>query len=59
MITDANLGIKENLQNIFFLEFEIINNNDNNSNIKIIQEIKNDIVNKEIFFKLNVKKIKF
>ena len=53
MITDANLGIKENLQNIFFLEFDIINNNDN-SNIKIIQEIKNDIVNKEIFFKLNV-----
>ena len=27
MIIDANLAIKENLQNIFLIEFDLLNNN--------------------------------
>ena len=48
MIIDANLGIKENLNNIFFLEFDM-NNEEGNK----IRNINDDIVEKEINFTLN------
>ena len=58
MIIDANLAIKENLQNIFLLEFDLNNyNKDNNSNngkfIKLLREINNNCIEREIFFVLN------
>jgi len=54
MIIDANLAIKENLQNIFLIEFDLLNNNkDNNNNkfIKLLREINHP--DREIFFVLN------
>ena len=60
MIIDANLAIKENLQNIFLLEFDLNNyNKDNNSNsnngkfMKLLREINNNCIEREIFFILN------
>jgi hypothetical protein len=58
MIIDANLAIKENLQNIFLLEFDLNNyNKDNNSNnakfMKLLREINNNCIEREIFFVLN------
>ena len=54
MIIDANLAIKENLQNIFLIEFDLLNNNkDNNYNnkfIKLLREINHP--DREIFFVL-------
>lgn len=50
MIIDANLGIKENLKNIFFLEFELGNSKDN---LKSLREINNENVERELFFLLN------
>ena len=55
MIIDANLAIKENLQNIFLIEFDLLNNNkDNNYNnkfMKLLREINHP--DREIFFILN------
>ena len=54
MIIDANLAIKENLQNIFLIEFDLLNNNkDNNINkfLKLLREINHP--DREIFFVLN------
>ena len=55
MIIDANLAIKENLQNIFLIEFNLLNNNkDNNYNnkfMKLLREINHP--DREIFFILN------
>ena len=54
MIIDANLAIKENLQNIFLIEFDLLNKNkDNNSNkfLKLLREINHP--DREIFFVLN------
>ena len=54
MIIDANLAIKENLQNIFLIEFDLLNNNkDNNNNkfLKLLREINHP--EREIFFVLN------
>ena len=54
MIIDANLAIKENLQNIFLIEFDLLNNNkDNNINkfMKLLREINHP--DREIFFVLN------
>ena len=54
MIIDANLAIKENLQNIFLIEFDLLNNNkDNNNNkfIKLLREINHP--DREIFFVLS------
>lgn len=55
MIIDANLAIKENLQNIFLIEFDLLNNNkDNNYNnkfMKLLREINHP--DREIFFVLN------
>ena len=48
MIIDANLGIKDNLNNLFFLEFDLNNENGNK-----IRNINDDIVEKEINFTLN------
>ena len=52
MIIDANLAIKENLQNIFLIEFDLLNNNkDNNYNnkfMKLLREINHP--DREIFF---------
>lgn len=48
MIIDANLGIKDNLNNIFFLEFDLNNENGNK-----IRNINDDIVEREINFVLN------
>ena len=58
MIIDANLAIKENLQNIFLLEFDLNNyNKDSNSNtskfMKLLREINNNCIEREIFFVLN------
>ncbi len=54
MIIDANLAIKENLQNIFLIEFDLLNNNkDNNYNnkfMKLLREINHP--DREIFFVL-------
>ena len=47
MIIDANLSIKENLNNIFFLEIELNNNNSKHF------LINNENVNREIFFNIN------
>jgi hypothetical protein len=52
MIIDANLGISDNLKNIFFLEFDLTNNS--NKEAKILREINQEFVDKEIFFNLNV-----
>ena len=49
MIIDANLGIKENLNNIFFIEFDL----QKKEKLKIIREINNDAVDRELFFRLN------
>lgn len=49
MIIDSNLGIKENLNNIFFLEFDLTTIKDN----KGLREISNENVERELFFTLN------
>ncbi len=47
MIIDANLGVLENLNNIFFLEFDLTNgNNDNNLDLRSLND---ECVEKEIF----------
>ena len=54
MIIDANLAIKENLQNIFLIEFDLLNCNKDNSNskfLKLLREINHP--DREIFFVLN------
>ena len=54
MIIDANLAIKENLQNIFLIEFDLLNNNKDNNNskfLKLLREINHP--DREIFFVLN------
>ena len=54
MIIDANLAIKENLQNIFLIEFDLMNNNKDNTNskfLKLLREINHP--DREIFFVLN------
>ena len=56
MIIDANLAIKENLQNIFLIEFDLLNNNKENNNnynkfIKLLREINHP--DRELFFVLN------
>ena len=54
MIIDANLAIKENLQNIFLIEFDLMNNNKDNTNskfLKLLREINHP--DREIFFILN------
>ena len=54
MIIDANLAIKENLQNIFLIEFDLLNNikdNNNSKFLKLLREINHP--EREIFFVLN------
>ena len=54
MIIDANLAIKENLQNIFLIEFDLLNNikdNNNSKFLKFLREINHP--EREIFFVLN------
>jgi hypothetical protein len=54
MIIDANLGISENLKNLFFLEFDLTNPLSNNKEkLKFLREINNECVEREIFFVLN------
>lgn len=48
LIIDANLGIKDNLNNIFFIEFDISGNE-----FDSISKINDDCVEKELFFSLN------
>ncbi len=55
MIIDANLGIPDNLQNIFFLEFDLTNTFTNKEKLKFLREINNECVERDIFFVLNVK----
>lgn len=50
LFIDANLGIKDNLFNIFFIEFDL---NAIKDNIKAIKDINNDNVDKEYYFSLN------
>lgn len=54
MIIDANLGISDNLNNIFFLEFDLTNTTSNKDQLKFLREINQECVDKEIFFILNV-----
>jgi hypothetical protein len=55
MIIDANLGISENLNNIFFLEFDLSKTEASNKDkLKYLREINNECVEREIFFVLNV-----
>lgn len=54
MIIDANLGISDNLNNLFFLEFDLTNTISNKEKLKFLREINNDCVEKEMFFVLNV-----
>ena len=51
MIIDANLGISENLNNIFFLEFDLDNGNDNNN--LDLRTLNDECVEKEINCILN------
>lgn len=51
LIIDTNLGIQDNLYNIFFVEFELCGNN--KDQIKNFKEINNDNVDRESFFILN------
>ena len=54
MIIDANLAIKENLQNIFLIEFDLLNiskETNNNKFLKLLREINHP--DREIFFVLN------
>jgi hypothetical protein len=53
MIIDANLGITENLKNLFFLEFDLTNTLSNKEKLKFLREINNECVEREIFFVLN------
>jgi hypothetical protein len=53
MIIDANLGVVENLNNIFFLQFDL-NNGSNKDQVKYLREINQEFVDREIFFILNV-----
>ena len=59
MIIDANLAIKENLQNIFLIEFDLNNSNKDNTQannkqfMKLLKEINNNCIDREIFFVLN------
>jgi len=55
MIIDANLGIVDNLNNLFFLEFDIANSSSNKEKLKFFREINNESVEREIVFVLNVK----
>ena len=54
LVVDSNLAIKENLNNIFFIEFDLKNENDNCDFINLFTEINNEKVNKDISFTLNV-----
>jgi len=59
MIIDANLSLTENLNNIFFLEFDLSKSSINKEKLRMIREINNDCVEREIFFVLNVISKKF
>lgn len=54
LIIDANLGVKENLNNIFFMEFDLTKELTNSEFIKLLVSINNDKVNQEIHFTLIV-----
>ena len=54
MIIDANLSLNENLNNIFFLEFDLSKTLSNKEKLRILREINNECVEREIFFILNV-----
>lgn len=54
LIVDSNLAIKENLNNIFFIEFNLINDQKDLEHLKVFTEINNEKVNKDINFTLNV-----
>lgn len=54
MIIDANLSMNENLNNIFFLEFDLSKTLSNKDKLRMLREINNECVEREIFFVLNV-----
>jgi hypothetical protein len=54
MIIDANLSLTENLNNIFFLEFDLSKSSINKEKLRMMREINNDCVEREIYFVLNV-----
>lgn len=54
MIIDANLGVSENLNNIFFLEFDLMSNSNNKEQIKFLRDINQEYVDREVYFILNV-----
>jgi len=54
MIIDANLSINQNLNNIFFLEFDLTKSLSNRDKLKFLREITNESVEREIFFNLSV-----
>jgi hypothetical protein len=56
MIIDVNLGVSENLNNIFFLEFDLANSN-HKDQIKFLRDINQEYVDREVFFILNVNEV--
>jgi len=55
LIVDSNLAIKDNLHNIFFIEFDLVKDQLNLEFLNVFTEINNEKVNKDISFILNVK----
>jgi hypothetical protein len=55
LIVDSNLAIKDNLKNIFFIEFDLVKDQLNHEFLNVFTEINNEKVNKDISFILNVK----
>jgi len=54
LIVDSNLAIKDNLKNIFFIEFDLKNEQNDLEFINYFTEINNEKVNKDINFLLKV-----
>ena len=55
LIIENNLEYSENLNNLVFLEFDLISSS---HNLKHFREINNDFIEREINFVLNVKNFK-
>jgi len=59
LIVDSNLAIKDNLNNIFFIEFDLAKDQSDLETLKVFTEINNEKVNKDISFTLNVSRRNF
>jgi hypothetical protein len=59
MMTEMNYNNSQNLSNMMFMEFDILNSEVSREHLKSLQEINNDFVEKEIHFVFNVFPSKF